>query len=74
MYRWVMSADDRELSNQPATKPLSVRIPETCRMTGIGRSKPYELVRDGRIRTIKVGAITLIPLSMLADFLGIDRG
>lgn len=41
-------------------------------MTGIGRSKLYELIKDGRIRTIKVGTITLIPIRALAEFLGID--
>lgn len=68
-----MPADDREHLDDLAIKLLSVRIPDACRMTGIGRSKLYELIRDGRIRTIKVGAITLIPVCALADFLGIDR-
>jgi excisionase family DNA binding protein len=68
-----MPAEDREHSGELTIQPLSVRIPDACRMTGIGRSKLYELIRDGRIRTIKVGAITLIPVCALADFLGIDR-
>ena len=68
-----MSAGDREHLGDLAIKPLSVRIPDACRMTGIGRSKLYELIRDGRIRTIKVGTITLIPVCALSDFLGIDR-
>jgi excisionase family DNA binding protein len=52
--------------------PLTVRVPEACRITGIGRSKLYELIRDGKIRTIKVGAMTLVPVSSLAEFLGLD--
>jgi excisionase family DNA binding protein len=48
-----------------------VRIPEACRLTGIGRSKLYELIRAGEIRTIKVGTITLIPVVSLTDFLGL---
>jgi excisionase family DNA binding protein len=68
-----MPTEDSEHSGEPAIKPLSVRIADACRMTGIGRSKLYELIKDGRIRTIKVGAITLIPVCALADFLGIDR-
>ena len=51
---------------------LTVRVPEACRITGIGRSKLYELIRDGKIRTIKVGAMTLVPVSSLAEFLGLD--
>jgi len=68
-----MPAEDGEHLGELAIQPLSVRIPDACRMTGIGRSKLYELIKDGRIRTIKVGAITLIPVCALADFLGIDR-
>lgn len=56
-----------------APTALTVRIPEACRLTGIGRSKLYELIRAGEIRPIKVGTITLIPVESLAEFLGISR-
>lgn len=49
--------------------PLSVRIRDACRMTGIGRSKLYELIGRGEIKTIKIGAITLVPVATLEDFL-----
>jgi excisionase family DNA binding protein len=49
-----------------------VRIPEAWRLTGIGRSKLYELTRAGEIRTIKVGSITLIPVASLTEFLGLE--
>jgi excisionase family DNA binding protein len=55
-----------------ARRVLTVRVSEACRVTGIGRSKLYELIRAGEIRTIKVGAITLIPMASLADFLGVE--
>ena len=50
-------------------KPLTVRIRDACRMTGIGRSKLYELIGRGEIETIKIGAITLVPVAGLEDFL-----
>ena len=50
-------------------KPLTVRIREACRLTGIGRSKLYELIGAGEIEVIKVGAITLIPVSALERFI-----
>jgi excisionase family DNA binding protein len=50
-------------------RPLTVRVPEACRLTGIGRSKLYELIGAGEIETIKVGAITLVPVAGLARFL-----
>jgi excisionase family DNA binding protein len=40
---------------------FAVRVPEARRLTGIGRSKLYELIAAGEIRIIKVGSITLIP-------------
>lgn len=50
-------------------RPLTVRIREACRMTGIGRSKLYELIAAGEIEIIKVGTITLVPVSSLTSFL-----
>ncbi|MET3473268.1 excisionase family DNA binding protein [Novosphingobium sp. 1529] len=47
------------------TEPLTVRIPEACRLTGIGRSKLYELITDGSIEIVKVGGMTLIPFESL---------
>lgn len=45
------------------SRPLTLRIREACRLTGIGRSKLYELIAAGEIEIIKVGAITLVPVS-----------
>jgi excisionase family DNA binding protein len=59
-------------SDVPARlEPISVRIREACRLTGIGRSKFYELVASGDIEVIKVGSITLVPFEGLRQF--IDR-
>jgi excisionase family DNA binding protein len=47
------------------TRPLTVRVREACRLTGIGRSKLYELIAAGEIAIVKIGAITLIPMASL---------
>ncbi len=47
------------------TDPLTVRIPEACRLTGIGRSKLYELIAEGRIEIVKVGGMTLVSFESL---------
>jgi excisionase family DNA binding protein len=52
---------------------LAVRVREACRITGIGRSKLYELIADGEIPTIKVGAVTLLPVDGLRAFLNRNR-
>ena len=42
-------------------------------MTGIGRSKLYELIKAGDIATVKVGTITLITVTTLEAFVaGLD--
>jgi excisionase family DNA binding protein len=51
------------------SRPFTVRISEACRLTGIGRSKFYELIASGEIEVIKVGVITLVPVSSLTSFL-----
>ena len=34
----------------PAPSPITVRIKDACRMTGIGRSKLYLLIAEGKDR------------------------
>ena len=50
-------------------EPITVRIKDACRMTGIGRSKLYELIETGEIETFKVGTMTLIPVASIRRFL-----
>lgn len=57
-----------------APMPLTVRVREASRLTGIGRSKLYELIAAGEIEVIKVGSITLVPVESLKRYLGIGQG
>lgn len=45
--------------------PLANRIPDAARRLGIGRTVLYELIKSGEIKTIKIGARTLVPESEL---------
>jgi excisionase family DNA binding protein len=57
----------------PATAPpLTVRVRDACRLTGIGRSKLYMLISEGHIEVRKVGSMTLIPMRSLEAFLRVD--
>lgn len=49
--------------------PLTIPIPEACRLIGIGRSKFYELVASGEIPAVRLGRRTLIPLDALRAFI-----
>jgi excisionase family DNA binding protein len=46
-------------------EPLSVRIPEAVKLTGISRSRLYELIQEGDLEIVKVGRSTLIPYRCL---------
>lgn len=60
------------IGSATSARPLAVRIREACRLTGIGRSKLYELIRAGEIGTFKVGAMTLIAMTELERFLAVQ--
>ena len=52
-----------------ALDPISVRIPEAVRLTGLSRSRLYELIGSGEIEFVKVGASTLILVDSLKAFI-----
>jgi excisionase family DNA binding protein len=54
-------------------RPLAVRVREACRLTGIGRSKLYELISAGEIAIVKIGTITLIPMASLERLIEIHK-
>jgi excisionase family DNA binding protein len=41
--------------------PLAYRVAQFCKLIGLGKTKFYELVRDGRIKTVLIGGRRLIP-------------
>ena len=54
-------------------EPISVRIPEAVRLTGLSRSRIYELMKSGEIEFVKVGSSTLIPFDSLRGFIKRQR-
>jgi excisionase family DNA binding protein len=61
-------------SPEPMMEPISVRIPEAVRLTGLSRSRIYELMRSGDIAFAKVGSSTLVMVESLREFLIGRRG
>lgn len=55
-----------------SAEPISVRIADATRLTGIRRSKLYELMASGELETVKIGRCTLIPMESLRGL--IERG
>lgn len=55
--------------NAAQLEPISVDILDACRLTGVGRSKMYELMDAGAVRSVKVGRRRLIPVASLREWL-----
>ena len=46
-------------------EPLTVRISTAVRITGLSRSRIYELIQSGDLDTVKIGRATLIQYQSL---------
>ena len=53
---------------------LAYTIAEACHAVGIGRTKLYELIGEGRVETRKIGARTVIPTESLRALIGSGEG
>ena len=51
-------------------EPLTVRISTAVRITGLSRSRIYELIQSGDLESVKVGRATLIPFKSLKALIG----
>jgi excisionase family DNA binding protein len=47
---------------------LLLRPEDAASALGIGRTKVYELMRSGALRSVKIGGFRRIPATALADF------
>lgn len=57
----------------PLGAPLAYSINEASRATSLGRTRLYQLIADGKLKSIKIGARTLIPASALHKLLEGDQ-
>ncbi|WP_240320852.1 helix-turn-helix domain-containing protein [Sphingomonas crusticola] len=48
-----------------ASEPLTIRVSAAVRLSGLSRSRIYELIQSGDLATHKVGRTTLIPYRSL---------
>jgi hypothetical protein len=56
----------------PFRQRLSCTIPEACAATGLGRTKLYEQIGAGRVKTRKFGTRTLIVVESLVAMIDQD--
>ena len=46
-------------------KPISATIDDTCKITGLGRSTVYELIKQGKLKAVAVGRRRLVLYSSI---------
>ena len=55
--------DDRDL------EPMAYSVKQTVRLTGVSRSKVYDLIREKKLRVCRFCRRTLIPRDAIKDLL-----
>jgi excisionase family DNA binding protein len=48
--------------------PVVYRVEEAAKALRVSRDSIYELIRSGQLRTIKVGARRLVPVTALTEY------
>ena len=61
------------VSGAPHIEPITVRVPDAVRMTGLSKTKIYQLIASGDIEAAKVGRATVVFVSSLSSFLRSNR-
>lgn len=62
-----------DIPNTEITPPLALTIREAIRVLSTSRSSIYRNLNAGRLRAIKVGTRTLVPMNSAREFLASCR-
>ena len=54
-------------------EPICISINETARVLGIGRTKVYELIKAGRLETVKIDRRTTVRTASIRALAGEGR-
>jgi excisionase family DNA binding protein len=66
-----LSRDER--SGGGGLKPLTLTVKAACIVTGLGATKVWELIRDGRLEVARVDGRTLVRFSSIERLLSPDQ-
>ena len=51
-------------------RPQTITVAKFCQLTGIGKTLTYDLIKDGRLRVLKINRRTLITMESVDALLG----
>lgn len=57
------------MDNSTRTEPLVLTVKETAEVLQIGKALVYDLVRSGKLRSLRIGRKIRVPRSALAEYL-----
>jgi excisionase family DNA binding protein len=63
-----VTADPDPTYDRPVVPAVLYRVDEAAEALRLSRSSIYELIRAGRLRTVKHGSRRLVPVAALDDF------
>lgn len=58
----------------PPTAPILYRPADAGRLLNLSRSTIFELMRAGRLRSVKEGRVRLIPASAIQEYVSLLEG
>ena len=62
---------DGRVDDLPFVNRVTCTIAQACAATGLGRTKLYQAIADGRVQSVKVDNRRLVKVSSLIRWLGI---
>ena len=63
------SIEPNRQSRRHPPKPVSATIDDTCHITGLGRTKVYELIGEGKLKAIAIGRRRLVLYSSIEELI-----
>ena len=56
-------------SDKHQIEPVALRINDAAAACGLGRTSIYELINEGKLRTVKVAGRRLVPMAALRELI-----
>ena len=57
------------INNNNINQPLAYSPNEACKLLGLGRTKTFELIKNGKLKSFKLGSRRLITLEAIKECL-----
>jgi excisionase family DNA binding protein len=61
--------NDSNSDEQGSPKPLAVTVDSACKIIGVGRTLMWALIKDGRVKSIRLGRRRLVIYASLETLL-----